>query len=110
MGFKINLTPEFVHPVPVMVPVDGGHQEENLTTRFRVLDDEALEDYDLNSTAGLRAMLNAVVITFEDLLDDDDQPTPCTPDLREHFLNLPYVRIGLYLAYRSATTKARLGN
>lgn len=110
MGFKVNLNPEFTHLVPVMVPVDGGHREETLATRFRVLDDDALGEYDVNTTPGLRAMLDAVVVGFEDLLDDDDRPLACTAELRAHFLGLPYIRIGLYVAYRAATTKARLGN
>lgn len=108
--FKLQKDPQFTHDVPVMVPVDDGHQEEMLRTRFRVLDDEALAEIDWESKDGAKVFLRAVIVRFEDVVDDHDKPILMSDELRERMIAKPYIRDGLTTAYGKALSKARLGN
>ena len=108
--FKIVSDPQFTHDVPVMVPVDDGHAEQSLRTRFRVLDDEARSAFDLTTPEGTKDFLHAAVVGFEGLVDDEEKPLPVTDALREKLIGTPYVSGALSRHYFAALYKARLGN
>ncbi len=108
--FKIVSDPQFTHDVPVMVPVDGGHREDLLRTRFRQLRDDEMASADFETTEGIKSILRAAIVSFEDVVDDADKHIPMSDELREKLLAVPYIRIGLANAYGRAMAKARLGN
>ncbi len=103
MPFKIVATPEFTHAVPVMVPVDGGHREETLRARFRVVPDEEAD-------VDVKAFLQKAFIGVEDLVDDSGKPVVWSDELRDRLIGIPFVRSALARAYMAAITKERLGN
>jgi hypothetical protein len=108
--FKIIDEPEFTHEVKVLVPVDGGHQEQSFKTRFRVVPLDELEDLELATSAGQETFLRRVVVRFDDIVDAQGQPMPQSDELTNRMLATPYVRTALFRAYTAAMTKARVGN
>lgn len=108
--FKIAKSPEFTHKVTVQVPVDGGHQEQTLKCRFRVISAETLALHDLMTAEGTESWLRAICVRFEDVVDDDGQPVEQSDDLTNTLLGIPYVRLALVRAYTVAMSKAKLGN
>ena len=108
--FKIVKNPEFTHAVPVMVPVDNGHDEQLLKCRFRVVSSDDLGQHDLASTEGTEAYLRAIVVRFEDVVDDDGQPIAVSDALTTRLLGISFVRIALVRAYSVAVTKFKTGN
>lgn len=109
--FRIAASPTFKHDVPVMVPVDEGHEERALVTRFRVLAlDEMMKFEPLSAMKNQTDFLNAVVVTFEDIEDDGGKPVACTAEVKARLLSLPYVRLALMVAYERAVAKAKEKN
>lgn len=108
--FKITENPEFTHDVPVQVPIDDGHREDMLKTRFRAITLSESEKYDLNTKEGTTAYLERIVVSFQNLADAEGVPIASTDELRRDLLDLSYVRMALTNAYMRAMHKARLGN
>lgn len=108
--FKIIDRPEFTHTVPVMVPSDGGHREESLKTRYRVLSNDQAESFQLNTTEGLMGFLKETIVSLDDLVDAAGKPVAYSLDVRDQVLGLPYARLALLRGYMTAVTKARVGN
>lgn len=110
MPYKLLKTVEFTHDVPVAVPADGGHQEATLRTRFRHLSDEEAAQFDFGSGEGMKDFLRAVIVRFEDVVDENDRPVAMSDELLERMIGTSYVRLALLRHYGAAQTKARLGN
>ena len=110
MAFKLAKTPEFTHKVAIQVPIDGGHREEVLKCRFRVVPAETLALHDLSTAEGTESYLRAICVRFEDVIDEDGQPIEHSDALAHTLFGLPYVRLALVRAYTAAMAKARLGN
>lgn len=110
--FKVTSEPQFTHTIKVMVPTDGGHMEQSFKATFRVIpiEDLAAEDDAEDKAAGQLRTLRKVIVSFGDLVGDDDQPLPYSDALRDQLLEVPYVRIALLRTYLSAVTKAKSGN
>ena len=108
--FKIAPAPEFTHKVPVLVPVDGGHREEVLSVRYRVIPSEQMEAFDGRNTEEFKVYLRSIVVSLNDLVDAADKPVAYTDQVREVVFDLPYARLAIARAYSAALTKARLGN
>jgi hypothetical protein len=108
--FKIITSPEFTHPIAVMVPTDGGHEEQTFKARFRVFPSEKDGEYDLTSPTDLKEYLREVVVSMDDLIGDDKKPVPYSDAVREQMIGLPYVRLELLRTYMAAVTKQRTGN
>ena len=108
--FKLNPSPEFTHKVAIVVPVDGGHREDMLTVRYRVLASSEAEAFSMQSTEEFKAYLRAIIVALDDLGDAEGKPLPYSDQVREAVLDLPYARIGLARGYSAALTKAKLGN
>ncbi|WP_102226922.1 hypothetical protein [Acidimangrovimonas sediminis] len=108
--FKLAKEPQFTHDVPVQVPVDGGHEAQTLKARFRVIADDAAEEFDVSTTDGLKDFLRAAVVRIDDIVDEANDPVVWSADLFEELLNLAYVRIGLWNGYIKGLVGARLGN
>ncbi len=108
--FRIVENPEFTHTVPVAVPADGGHREETMRVRYRVIGDDLAESFDLQDPTGVKEFLRAVIVRIDDLVGGDGKPLEWSTELREVVLGLPYARLALLRGYLSAVVKARLGN
>jgi len=109
--FKVSSSPQFTHPVEVLVPVDGGHEKQTFKATFKVLDASEDDDkHDLNSTSGSSAFLRDALISMSDLVDDHGAQLVYSDNLRDQMLKVPYVRTALARAYFSAITKAAVGN
>ena len=106
--FKVSADPKFTHPVRVMVPTDGGHEEQTFKATFRVIDVEELTS--IEEQGGQKAVLRAVVTHMAELADDHGNEVPYSDGLRDQLIGNPSVRIALYQTYRRAITKAPEGN
>ena len=108
--FKIARNPTFVHTVPVLVPVDGGHETQSLKCRFRALTVAEFSQHDLNTPEGSETFLRAACVGFEDVVDDNGDAVPMSDALKDALLGAAYVRTALTRTYFEAMTKARVGN
>ncbi len=109
--FTVTSQPTFTHTVKVLVPVDGGHQEQTLKVTYRVLASDTDEDeFDLNSTSGSTAFLKKAVVGLDDMVGADEKPLPYSDGVRDQLIKLPYVRVAMARGYYEAITKAALGN
>ncbi|MDK3072770.1 hypothetical protein QO034_06580 [Sedimentitalea sp. JM2-8] len=105
---KITDTPEFTHTVRVQTPVDGGHREDTFKCRFRVVEDD---ENDAGFTVdAVKARLRRIIVSMEDLADENGKPVPYSDEVRDRVLNLPHARIALLRAYAAAFAKERAGN
>jgi hypothetical protein len=108
--FKIVKNPTFTHSVPVMVPVDGGHVEQSLKVKFRVVPQDELADHDLRTPEGTESWCRAVVAEFGDIVGEDNEPLPPSDEVTNTLFRTPYVQVALIRAYALAMAKARAGN
>lgn len=110
MAFKIVKNPTFIHTVPVMVPVDGGHVEQTLKAQFRVVPQDELVDHNLATPEGSERYCRAIVADFADIEDEDGQPMPMSDEVRSRLFRTPFVQIALIRSYTLAMAAARTGN
>lgn len=108
--FKIVKNPTFVHSVPVMVPVDGGHEEQSLKAQFRVVPQDELMHHNLATAEGTESYCRAIVADFSDIAGEDGQPVPASDAVRDLLFRTTYVQLALIRTYTLAMAKARLGN
>jgi len=106
--FTVTTDPQFTHDVKVQVPVDGGHKEQSFKTRFRVIPIEELED--LATIEGQTLALKRVIVSMDELEDDQKRTVSYSDEIRDQLIGVPYVRIALIRTYREGITKARPGN
>lgn len=110
MSFKVVDEPTFSRKVTVQVPVDGGFRKETLDATFRVLPLEKFTEYNLNTEAGSRSFLQAVIVKLDDIAGDDGKTLPYSDELRDRVLGLPYARIALSRDYFEAVGNSKAGN
>lgn len=110
MAFTIIENPTFIHTVPVMVPVDGGHVEQSLKAQFRVVSQDDLAEHDLRTPEGTEAYCRAIVADFADIEDAQGAPIPMSDQVRNKLYRTPYVQIALIRSYALAMSKAKAGN
>jgi len=110
MAFKIVKNPTFIHEVPVMVPVDGGHERQSLRAQFRVVPQDELADHDLRTPEGSESYCRAIVADFADIEDDTGQPMPMSDEVRNTLFRTAFVQIALIRSYALAMSAARTGN
>lgn len=108
--FKLSKKPEFTHDVAVNVPVDGGHEEQSVKARYRVISDDEAATFDAGTTEGLTKFLKRVVVRIDDVVDDAGKPITWSEELFEQLLGLAYVRLGLWQGYLKGIVGAHLGN
>ena len=107
--FKIARNPEFTHDIIVMVPVDNGHDEQKLRTRFRVLSADEITAHDFASPQGIEAYLRDIVVRFEDVVDEDGKAMN-EDETKTRLLGIGFVRQALLTHYGEALRKAKTGN
>lgn len=110
MAFKIVKNPTFIHEVPVMVPVDGGHEQQSLRAQFRVVPQDELMDHDLRTPEGTESYCRAIVVDFADIIDEGNIPMRMTDEVRATLYRTPYIQIALIRSYALAMAAARTGN
>jgi hypothetical protein len=112
MGFKVsNSERQFTARVTANVPVDGGTREERFKARFRVLNSDQLENYNLSATEGTTDFLRAVIVELFELVDDSNNPIAYNDDVRDQVILDPPARIALIRAYFDSIGKGgRKGN
>lgn len=108
--FKIIDNPEFTHEVKVMVPVDGGHEEQTFRARFRLVDEGEVDPLKARTAEEFVAFLKRAIVGLEDLVDAAGKPLPYSDALRDRLIALPFIRVALTRTYLAAVTKAREGN
>ncbi|SPH20985.1 hypothetical protein ASD8599_01726 [Ascidiaceihabitans donghaensis] len=108
--FTVTKNPEFTTDVEVMQPTGNGHDKKILRTRFRVVPNSEANEFDLSTFEGTQAYLDHIVITFENLVDENKDPMICDANLRSDLMDLPYIQNALVSAYTSALVGAKRGN
>jgi hypothetical protein len=110
MMFNVSQRPTFTHDVPVLVPVNGGHEEQKLKTTFFYLDIDQIETFDLKTMEGTTNFLLAIVSSFHDLESDDQVAIPYTVEVRDQLFRRQYIRQALATYYFDAVAKVKEGN
>ena len=108
--FKIIAKPEFTQEVKVMVPVDGGHEEQSFKGRFVALSDDEMDRFDLSTSAGQKDFLSAAWIGASDLVTAEKEPVEFNDSVKAQMLGWTFCRVALLRTYSSAMAKARSGN
>jgi len=108
--FKINQSPTFTRDVSIQIPDGEGFTEAELKTTFRAMPISEADGFDLSTGTGTLDFLKAVVVSFDNLVDDDDNPVPSTPEQISQELDKAYVRLGLVSGYFKGLHKGTLGN
>lgn len=106
--FKVIDEPQFVEDVRVDVPDGSGWRQEILRTRFRI---PRVSDMDaLEQAGGAIAVLERIVVNFEDLADEAGKPVDGAGEWRDKLLGYPFIRTALLKAFYVAQAGLRLGN
>lgn len=109
--FKFAKNAEFTHDVPVQLPCDNGFADEMLRTRFRKLSKAEMSRYTTVTTVEEQIeFLSAVVVRFENVVDDNNEPITDADQLKRDLLEDPAVRLALSLHYNLAMVGGRRKN
>jgi len=106
--FKVAQERRFTRTVPIFVPTDEGHEKQSIKATYRVIADGAMSQ--LGGTEGQKADLRAMIVSLDDMIDDDGNAVAYTPELLEQFADLPFIRVPLLQVYVEAVTKVKAGN
>lgn len=108
--FKLSSDPQFTHRVSVSTPVDGGHETETMSVRYRVIPVAEVTAFDLATEAGTTDLLNRVVVHVADLVADDGEALLWCDRVANNLFALPHVRLAIVQAYFAAVSEARRKN
>lgn len=107
---QITKVARFTHDVKILIPIDGGHREDNLKVTYNYLGLDETKAFDLSTPEGTTAYLKAIIHSFDDLTDDKNKPVGYTAALRDQLLNAQYVRQPVMGHYLDAVRKVKPGN
>lgn len=110
MTFRITTTPRVRTRVRLSIEIDGAIEEHEFGATFRILPVSRTSEEAMRSDDGQVAFLTDAIAGFDDLVDDDGQPTRFTPQLVAALLDRVEVRPALLKAYFEAAQKAAAGN
>lgn len=108
--FKLLQNPEFDHTVKVQLPVNGGHEAQTFTGRFRALSISDTEQHNTLTTEGTNQYLRAIFVGWEGVSDDQGEPVQFNDANRDRMIDLPFVRMALLETYNAAMMGAKRGN
>ncbi|QBF31492.1 phage tail assembly chaperone [Thalassococcus sp. S3] len=108
--FNINQKPTFTREVQIPVPVDDGHENQSIKVTFLARQDAELAQYNTRTLEGQKQMLRDVILSIEDIVDDEGQPVPYSPGLLEKLMSWTFAVLALLSAYSKSMADARLGN
>ncbi|MFT5614574.1 MAG: hypothetical protein ACI8Q6_001854 [Granulosicoccus sp.] len=80
--------PEFTHTVHVNCPVDGGHKEQTFKAKFKVASDDEAEGVRFHEVDAVKTYLRTIVVSMDELADDQDKPVTYNDEVREQMLAL----------------------
>ncbi|MBJ2150604.1 hypothetical protein [Paracoccus sp. IB05] len=110
---KVIRNPEFLVPVTVLTPADGGQSEGRFKARFRALTKSELEAHEMVTGDGATAFLREVVQGWEGLVDDENAAFEFSDPNFNALLELPHFRVAMIKAYFDNTSgikAAKRGN
>lgn len=108
--FKLSASATFERVVKVLIPVDGGHRQEDFKATFRVLPVDEANKFDLSTPEQSTDFLKAIIVKLDDIAGDDGEATPYSDEVRDAVLRLPFTRGPIVEAYFAGITGARSGN
>lgn len=108
--FTLAADPQFTHRVSVAVPVDGGYETQTMQVRYRVMPVEEAASYDLTTEPGTAEFLGRIVVSVEELIDDDGEPVLWCDRVRDALFGLPHARLAIVQGYFAAVSEARRKN
>ncbi|PQV56409.1 hypothetical protein LX70_02675 [Defluviimonas denitrificans] len=106
--FEIIEDPQFVEDVRVDVPDGEGWRKDVLRTRFRAIPVSEMEE--LENSGGAKAVLDRIVVSFEQLVDRDKKPVDGAGEWRTKLLEFAFVRSAIIRHYYVASAGLRSGN
>ncbi|RID89678.1 hypothetical protein D2N39_21940 [Gemmobacter lutimaris] len=108
--FKLLQKPEFSHTVKLSVPVDGGHDTQTFTARFRALPVSEVTAHDTMTAEGTATYLREILTGWEGVVDDAGEEIAFNDATRDRMIDLPFVRVALLETYNAAMLGAKRGN
>lgn len=108
--FNVIDNPKFWRTVKVAVPADDGQEEATFRARFRVIDEDTAESFNLLDRDGVRDFMRQALVDLDEIVGEDGKLVPYSEDLREQMLHKTYVRVALLRTYSEAVTQLRPGN
>jgi hypothetical protein len=108
--FNVEANPTFIRPVEVLVPNGLGTKSEVFQATFRPIDDEEAEGVSFLKVSEIKDFLRKVIVSFDELCDEQGKPVVYSAAVLEGMLGLAYVRQPLLMAYTKAVVGERLGN
>lgn len=108
--FKLSSDPQFTHRVSVASPVDGGHETETMSVRYRVVPVAEVAQADLLTEPGTTAFLQRIIVRIDDLVDEHGESLPWSDRVRDQLLTLPHARLAIVSGYFDAVSEARRKN
>lgn len=105
--FKLAAEPIFTHVVPILVPVDGGLEKQTMKVTYNVLTSERYREL---LDEDQFALVRELIARIEDVVDQNGDPMDYNDALRDHLIELPYVRLGLLRGYNDAIVGAQAKN
>jgi hypothetical protein len=107
MALKIAKRPTFRHKVTARVPVDGGHRDEVFTVHYQLA---SIPSEQLTAEYNADDFLRDIVLSMEDLVDEDGKALPWSDEVREAVLQLPWAKVAIVQGYYAAVNGARAKN
>lgn len=98
--FKFKKIKSVRWPVSVPVPVDGGKTEAaEFEAEFLYLDEPSLQRLLIDSAGNNKEQLRKVVVGWNGLLDENDEPLPFSQDNLEVVTDYPYIALAMIEAF-----------
>jgi hypothetical protein len=108
--FIVDENPEFTRKVKVLVPVNGGHEQQDFTATFRVVPVDESAQFDLTTSSGVLDMIKHVLVRCDGLGNRSKEPVEWNDQVRDQLLAKPYTRSPILAAYFAAINGEREGN
>lgn len=108
--FVFDPKASFKHKVNVLVPVDGGHEEQSFEATFVVVPTDRIAQFDLSDSEQSAAFLREAIASVGDVVGPDKKPVVYSDKLRDALIAQPHVRTALARTYFEAVIKAQQGN
>ncbi len=98
--FKLQDQTEYDWPVEINQPTDGGDKlVARCTIRYRVASQDDQDAFAMRQIDETTFARQIVVGWGDDVGDEDGSPLAFNEDNRDRFLNVPYVRSSVVMAY-----------
>ncbi len=104
--FKMQSIESVRWPVEVRIPRDGGKTTKaTFFCKFRLMEQPDIDEL-VRDSANDAELLGQVILDWEAVLDEQDQPLPCTPDNIAALTRRVFVRTAMLSAFFRAQAGA----